>query len=51
MDVEYINYDEGNALLDWLELVKAIESGHQMPKAQVRDTFIYREENLSLIHI
>ena len=28
MDVEYINYNEGNSLLDWLELVNAIESGH-----------------------
>ena len=48
MDVEYINYNEGNSLLDWLELVNAIESGHQMPKAQVQDTFIYREEDTLL---
>ena len=48
MNVEYINHDEGNALLDWLELVNAIESGHQMPKAQVQDTFIYREEDTLL---
>ena len=48
MDVEYINYNEGSSLLDWLELVNAI-GGHQMPKAQVQDTFIYREDTLYLL--
>ena len=48
MDVEYITYHEGNALLDWLELAAAIEQGHQMSKAEVKDTFIYRKEDTLL---
>ena len=48
MDVEYITYHKGNALLDWLELAAAIEQGHQMSKAEVKDTFIYRKEDTLL---
>ena len=48
MDVEFITYREGNALLDWLELAAAIEQGHQMSKAEVKDTFIYRKEDTLL---
>ena len=29
MDIEYITYDEGNALLNWHELAKAIQIGHE----------------------
>tara|TARA_B100000989_G_scaffold96524_1_gene70265 strand:- start:229 stop:1164 length:936 start_codon:yes stop_codon:yes gene_type:complete len=47
-DVEFITYREGNALLDWLELAAAIEQGHQMSKAEVKDTFIYRKEDTLL---
>ena len=48
MDVEYITYHEGNVLLDWLELAASIERGHQMSKAEVKDTFIYRKEDTLL---
>ncbi len=48
MDIENITYHEGNALLDWLELAAAIEQGHQMSKAEVKDTFIYRNEDTLL---
>ena len=48
MDIEYITYDEGNALLNWHELAKAIQIGHQRSKAQVEDTFIYRKEDTLL---
>ena len=48
MDIEYITYDEGNALLNWFKLAKAIQIGHQSSKAQVEDTFIYRKEDTLL---
>ena len=48
IDIENITYHEGNALLDWLELAAAIEQGHQMSKAEVKDTFIYRNEDTLL---
>ena len=48
MDIEYITYNEGNALLNWHELAKAIQIGHQRSKAQVEDTFIYRKEDTLL---
>ena len=48
MDVEYITYHEGDALLDWLELAAAIEQGHKMSQAEVKDTFIYRKEDTLL---
>jgi ornithine cyclodeaminase len=42
MNVLQIPFDAGEANLDWLELTQAIAEGHQRPKAQIEDTFLYR---------
>lgn len=33
---------EVEARLDWLELTRALEAGHLLPRAEVGDTFLYR---------
>ncbi len=40
--VEIIPFDAGEARLDWLGLTDAIAAGHQRPKANISDTFLYR---------
>ncbi len=42
MNVLQIPFADGEANLDWLELTRAIAEGHQRPKAQIEDTFLYR---------
>ncbi|OIP84961.1 MAG: ornithine cyclodeaminase [Rhodobacterales bacterium CG2_30_65_12] len=39
---------EAEALLDWHELAQAIRDGHRRPRAQVGDTFLYREPDTLL---
>ena len=34
--------------LDWLELIAALEAGHQRPKAKVTDSFLYRAKDTLL---
>ncbi len=47
MSVAFIPY-EAEALLDWGELADAIIDGHQRPRAQIADSFIYREPDTLL---
>ncbi|TNJ41399.1 ornithine cyclodeaminase family protein [Phaeobacter sp. B1627] len=42
MSLVQIGFAEGEALLDWISLTEALASGHQRPKAEVGDTFLYR---------
>jgi ornithine cyclodeaminase/alanine dehydrogenase-like protein (mu-crystallin family) len=42
MTVELIPF-EAEALLDWRELTEAIREGHRMPRAEIGDTFLYRD--------
>lgn len=42
MSVDIIPYDEGEALLDWIGLTEALAAGHDLPKAEIADTFLYR---------
>ncbi|WP_170326451.1 ornithine cyclodeaminase family protein [Ruegeria arenilitoris] len=42
MNVLQIPFAEGEANLDWVELTQAFAEGHQRPKAQIEDTFLYR---------
>ncbi len=37
-----IGFDEGDARLDWIGLTEAFAAGHQRPKAEIADTFLYR---------
>ena len=39
---------EAEAKLDWIAMARAIEAGHDLPPAQVTDTFLYRGEDTLL---
>jgi len=43
-----IPFDKGEANLDWLALTDALAAGHNQPKAEVEDVFLYRDENTLL---
>ena len=45
---QMIPFAEGNALLNWLDLIHALEAGHKLPKAQVEDVFLYQDNNTLL---
>jgi len=42
MSIAMIPFAEGEAGLDWLALTRALTAGHQKPKAQIKDVFLYR---------
>lgn len=42
MTIALIPFDEGERGLDWLELTRALASGHDRPRGQVNDLFLYR---------
>lgn len=44
----YISFEEGEANLDWLALTDALAAGHQLPKAEISDGFLYRGEDTLL---
>lgn len=48
MSVTMIPFEEGEANLDWLDLCKAFERGHAMPRAEIADTFLYRGDDTLL---
>ncbi|MEM1432819.1 MAG: ornithine cyclodeaminase [Pseudomonadota bacterium] len=37
-----IGFEDAEGKLDWLALVAALEQGHQLPRAQIVDSFLYR---------
>lgn len=39
---EIIPFAEGEAQLDWIGLTDAIAAGHDLPKAEIADSFLYR---------
>lgn len=39
---------EAEGMLDWLELSDALEAGHRMPRAEIGDTFLYRDPDTLL---
>ena len=43
-----ISFDQGDALLDWVGLTKALAHGHTLPKAEIGDTFLYRDPDTLL---
>ena len=43
-----IPFDKGQENLDWLGLTDAIEAGHQLPKAEISDSFLYRGKDTLL---
>lgn len=48
MTIPVISASEGEALLDWLDLTDALADGHKLPKAQIGDTFLYRDPDTLL---
>ncbi len=48
MNILQIPFAYGEANLDWIELTEALAKGHQRPKAQIEDTFLYRGDDTLL---
>ena len=46
--IPFIPFVEGDALLDWIGLTEALEAGHTLPKAEIGDTFLYRDPDTLL---
>ncbi len=43
-----ISFAEGEANLDWLALTDALAAGHDLPKAEISDSFLYRGKDTLL---
>lgn len=39
---DFIDFDGGEARLEWLALTGALEAGHRLPKAEMGNTYLYR---------
>lgn len=48
MSIPFITFDQGEALLDWTEFAGALTRGHDLPKAEIGDTFLYRDPDTLL---
>ena len=48
MDITYIPFEKGQANLDWSGLKNALKNGHLLPKAEIADTFLYRDPDTLL---
>lgn len=48
MSVPVIEFAEGEAGLDWISLTEALVAGHNLPKAEIGDTFLYRDPDTLL---
>ena len=46
--IPFISFEEGEALLDWVALTDAFAQGHTLPKAEIGDTFLYRDPDTLL---
>ncbi|GFE49232.1 ornithine cyclodeaminase [Roseobacter cerasinus] len=48
MTAPVISFAEGDKLLDWIALTNALAAGHTLPKAEISDTFLYRDPDTLL---
>ncbi|MEY8829770.1 ornithine cyclodeaminase family protein [Sedimentitalea sp. XS_ASV28] len=48
MTIPFIPFAEGEAQLDWLALTDALARGHDLPRAEIGDTFLYRDPDTLL---
>ena len=48
MSAPVISFEEGEAVLDWIALTDALAAGHDLPKAEVADSFLYRGDDTLL---
>ena len=46
--IPFIPFEAGETLLDWIELTDALAQGHTQPKAEIGDTFLYRDPDTLL---
>lgn len=46
--IPFISFEEGEAALDWIGLTDALAAGHDLPKAKIDDTFLYRDPDTLL---
>lgn len=46
--VPMIPFEDGQAALDWIGLTDALAAGHLLPKAEIADTFLYRDPDTLL---
>lgn len=46
--IPFIGFDEGERLMDWVGLTDALAAGHDQPKAEIGDTFLYRDDDTLL---
>ena len=46
--IPFVPFDEGEAVLDWIGLTDALAAGHTLPKAEIGDTFLYRDPDTLL---
>ena len=47
-DIPFIPFEAGEKLLDWITLTDALAEGHSLPKAEIGDTFLYRDRDTLL---
>ncbi|MGC9418134.1 MAG: ornithine cyclodeaminase family protein [Rhodovulum sp.] len=45
---EIIGFEEGERCLTWAGLIAALEAGHRLPRAEIGDTFLYRDPDTLL---
>jgi len=43
-----VTFAQGDSALDWLVLTDALAAGHRLPKAQIKDSFLYRGKDTVL---
>ena len=48
MSARVVGFAEGEAGLDWIGLTDALAEGHSLPRAEIADTFLYRDPDTLL---
>ena len=48
MTLPIISFEDADPLLDWVELTRALADGHRLPRAEIGDTFLYRNPDTLL---
>jgi ornithine cyclodeaminase len=48
MTFAQVSFAQGDAVLDWLALTDALAAGHRLPRAEIKDTFLYRGKDTVL---
>ncbi|MBA84379.1 MAG: ornithine cyclodeaminase [Rhodobacteraceae bacterium] len=46
--IPIISFEEGEKHLNWPEFIQGLAAGHDLPKAQIADTFLYRDQDTLL---